>query len=68
MSKKTLSRLLAMTIVFAAIIANTAFAKGEAWPKEVGLGYQKYGSLTILKSTGDLEKRLKEKGVAVKWA
>ncbi|HEY8157415.1 MAG TPA: sulfonate ABC transporter substrate-binding protein [Methylobacter sp.] len=68
MSKKTLSRLLTMIIVFTATTANTAFAKDEAWPKEVSLGYQKYGSLIILKSTGDLEKRLQEKGVAVKWA
>ncbi|MGZ5576572.1 MAG: sulfonate ABC transporter substrate-binding protein [Methylobacter sp.] len=68
MSKKALSRLLTMIIVFMAIIANTAFAKGDAWPKEVSLGYQKYGSLIILKSTGDLEKRLQEKGVTVKWA
>lgn len=54
--------------VLVAVTANTAFAESKAWPKEVSLGYQKYGSLIILKSTGNLEKRLQEKGVAVKWA
>ena len=37
-------------------------------PKQITLGYQKYGSLIILKSTGALEKRLQELGVKVNWA
>ena len=61
-------RLLTSTVILAAVMGNTAFADGAAWPKEISLGYQKYGSLIILKSTGELEKRLKEKGVVVKWA
>jgi sulfonate transport system substrate-binding protein len=31
------------------------------------VGYQKYGTLTVLKGTGDLEKRLKPLGIDVKW-
>ncbi|WKJ92224.1 sulfonate ABC transporter substrate-binding protein [Methylomonas montana] len=71
MTKKpfpTLNRLLKTAVVLAAVIANNAFAESEAWPKEISLGYQKYGPLIILKSTGELEKRLQDKGVAVKWA
>jgi len=61
-------RLLTSTVILAAVMGNTAFADGAAWPKEISLGYQKYGPLIILKSTGELEKRLQEKGVTVKWA
>jgi len=35
--------------------------------KEVRIGYQKYGTLTLLKGRGTLEKRLREKNIAVKW-
>ena len=31
------------------------------------IGYQKYGTLTLLKARGDLEKRLAPQGVEVKW-
>lgn len=33
----------------------------------INIGYQKFGSLNILKSTGDLDKRLEEEGYTVKW-
>ncbi len=71
MTKKsfpTLNRLLKTAVVLAALVSTSAFADGEAWPKEISLGYQKYGPLIILKSTGELEKRLQDKGVSVKWA
>ncbi len=35
--------------------------------KEVRIGYQKYGTLVILKARGTLDKRLADKGIAVKW-
>ena len=41
-----------------------AQAKGEL---QVRIGYQKYGTLTLLKGRGTLEKRLAEQGVGVKW-
>src|SRR5437762_2019 len=31
------------------------------------IGYQKYGTLTLLKGRGTLEKRLAAKGIDVKW-
>ena len=34
---------------------------------ELRIGYQKYGTLTILKARGDLEKRLAAQNVDVKW-
>ncbi|WP_263635099.1 sulfonate ABC transporter substrate-binding protein [Janthinobacterium lividum] len=43
-------------------IAAQVQAKGE-----VRIGYQKYGTLTLLKGRGTLEKRLAEQGVGVKW-
>lgn len=51
-------------------IAAPAFAQGVAGanPKELRIGYQKYGTLIILKAKGSLDKRLAERGVAVKWA
>ena len=44
--------------------AAQAQAKGEL---QVRIGYQKYGTLTLLKGRGTLEKRLAEQGVGVKW-
>lgn len=58
--------------VFAACvagIANPAQAQGtgSSAPKELRIGYQKYGTLVILKARGSLEKRLAGQGVNVKW-
>jgi sulfonate transport system substrate-binding protein len=36
-------------------------------PKVLRIGYQKYGSLTVLKARGTLEKRLAPEGISVKW-
>ena len=46
--------------------AAQAQAKGEL-QVQVRIGYQKYGTLTLLKGRGTLEKRLAEQGVGVKW-
>jgi len=35
--------------------------------KTIGIGYQKYGTLNILKAQGSLEQRLKPQGIAVQW-
>jgi sulfonate transport system substrate-binding protein len=55
--------------VAAAIIANPVQAQGTGGsvPKELRIGYQKYGTLVILKARGTLEKRLAGQGVDVKW-
>ncbi|HEX6703707.1 MAG TPA: sulfonate ABC transporter substrate-binding protein [Albitalea sp.] len=36
-------------------------------PKSLRIGFQKYGTLTLLKARGDLEKRLAPLGIAVQW-
>ncbi len=45
-------------------------AQAQAQPTaahEIRIGFQKYGTLTVLKAKGDLEKRLAPLGVTVKW-
>jgi sulfonate transport system substrate-binding protein len=36
-------------------------------PREIRIGYQKYGTLTLLKGRGTLEQRLAAQNVTVKW-
>ncbi|RAS11239.1 sulfonate ABC transporter substrate-binding protein [Cupriavidus alkaliphilus] len=36
-------------------------------PKVLRIGYQKYGTLTLLKARGTLEKRLTAQGISVRW-
>ncbi|CAN7278310.1 sulfonate ABC transporter substrate-binding protein [Pseudoduganella sp. LjRoot289] len=43
-----------------------ALGRAQARPV-LRIGYQKYGTLTLLKGRGTLEKRLASKGVDVKW-
>jgi len=65
---KTLTGLLLVTIAASATLINHATAQTASnAPKELRIGYQKYGTLVILKARGTLEKRLAEKGVTVKW-
>jgi len=69
-----LSRRTTLGLLFAAAgvmaagmpVAAQAQAKGEV-QVQVRIGYQKYGTLTLLKGRGTLEKRLAEQGVGVKW-
>ena len=50
------------------LLATPAQAQSSAGNlKEVRIGYQKYGTLVILKARGTLDKRLADKGIAVKW-
>ena len=72
-----LAKLLLKTALLASlaagIIGNPAPAQAQAQatsssaPKELRIGYQKYGTLVILKARGTLEKRLAGQGVDVKW-
>ena len=55
-----------MTAGMPAAAQAQAQAKGEL-QVQVRIGYQKYGTLTLLKGRGTLEKRLAEQGVGVKW-
>ena len=53
----------ALGLGLATLGASSAWAENAV----VRIGYQKYGTLTILKGKGDLEKRLAPLGVSVKW-
>ncbi|MGI4935928.1 MAG: hypothetical protein ACRYF5_04160, partial [Janthinobacterium lividum] len=46
---------------------NAAERAAGIRPGALRIGYQKYGTLIILKGRGTLEKRLAEHGVEVKW-
>lgn len=46
--------------------ASTAPARAQG-QTTLRIGYQKYGTLTLLKARGDLEKRLAPLGVTVRW-
>ncbi|CAG2127039.1 Putative aliphatic sulfonates-binding protein [Cupriavidus yeoncheonensis] len=65
-------------VLVAALVLATGLAYGllpgraEAQSKTVDakvlrIGYQKYGTLTLLKARGTLEKRLAPQGITVKW-
>lgn len=60
----TFSAALAATL---GLHAGAAHAQAPANPTELRIGFQKYGTLTVLKAKGDLEKRLAPLGITVKW-
>jgi sulfonate transport system substrate-binding protein len=62
------TRAAALLLAGAAALLSLAARADEAWPRQFTIGYQKFGTLIILKSRGDLDKRLAEHGVSVKWA
>ncbi len=67
---RVLQRRRTLGLLFAAAsIPLTAGLPAQAAPaiKEVRIGYQKYGTLTLLKGRGTLEQRLAGQNIAVKW-
>lgn len=70
----TLDRLLQISaLVTVAIIAAIAGTPAQAQAndaaaKEIRIGFQKYGTLALLKAKGSLESRLAKEGLSVKWA
>jgi sulfonate transport system substrate-binding protein len=50
-----------------ALSATLPQARAAEALKELRIGYQKYGTFTLLKGRGTLDKRLLEKGITVKW-
>lgn len=48
-------------------LSQTAARSAAQPPSQVRIGYQKYGTLTLLKGRGSLEKRLAAQNIAVKW-
>jgi sulfonate transport system substrate-binding protein len=66
--RRTLGMLFAAAgVPLAAPFADLPLARAAGAPHEVRIGYQKYGTLTLLKGRGTLEKRLAEKNIAVRW-
>lgn len=64
-----LKRLIAVGLMFATFVllaAITAFPAGAA-EKVVRIGYQKYGTLILVRGRGNLEKRLEPLGFKVEW-
>lgn len=65
---KRYARRSTLGLIFAAALAAGLPTGASAQAaREVRIGYQKYGTLTLLKGRGTLEKRLATKGVTVKW-
>lgn len=62
--RRGLVALLAAAFSFSAITQTQAASQDKS---VLRIGYQKYGTLVLLKAKGSLEKRLAEQGVAVKW-
>nr|WP_316641995.1 sulfonate ABC transporter substrate-binding protein [uncultured Roseateles sp.] len=59
-------RINAVLAAFAAVSLSGA-ALAQKKEETLRIGYQKYGTLTLLKARGDLEKRLAPQGITVKW-
>ncbi|MYM66868.1 aliphatic sulfonate ABC transporter substrate-binding protein [Pseudoduganella sp. FT55W] len=66
--QKRAARRHTLGLLFAAGVMAAGGAQAQAPAKqEVRIGYQKYGTLTILKGRGTLEQRLAQRNVTVKW-
>jgi len=63
--RRSVLGLLAATVLAATPLRGSAAEPSSA--KELRIGYQKYGTLVILKAKGTLEQRLAPLGVSVKW-
>jgi len=68
-TRRTFARTLGQLATGLALVATGLLASAPASADNalVRIGYQKYGTLTMLKGKGDLEKRLAPLGVSVKW-
>ncbi|RZL11013.1 MAG: sulfonate ABC transporter substrate-binding protein [Rubrivivax sp.] len=68
-TRRTFAARLARLTLLGAVAATATLASVPAWAQNAVLriGFQKYGTLTVLKAKGDLEKRLATLGVDVKW-
>lgn len=55
-----------MPLMAAALLAVSG-TQAQPAKSELRIGFQKYGTLTLLKVKGELEKRLAPQGITVKW-
>lgn len=58
----------AIAVLAGSLVTPAQAQTAAATPAELRIGYQKYGTLVILKARGTLEKRLADQGIAVKWS
>ncbi|NVM79844.1 sulfonate transport system substrate-binding protein [Duganella sp. SG902] len=67
--QKRAARRHTLGLLFAAgVMAATSSGQAQAQARqEVRIGYQKYGTLTLLKGRGTLEQRLATRNITVKW-
>jgi sulfonate transport system substrate-binding protein len=62
---RTITLRRSLAALFVAAIAFAAVTQAQA--ESLRIGYQKYGTLVLLKAKGSLEKRLAAQGIDVKW-
>ncbi|BCG27659.1 sulfonate ABC transporter substrate-binding protein [Pseudomonas tohonis] len=62
---RTITLRRSLVALFAAAITFGAITQAQA--ETLRIGYQKYGTLVLLKAKGSLEKRLADQGIEVKW-
>ncbi|WP_346841305.1 sulfonate ABC transporter substrate-binding protein [Metapseudomonas otitidis] len=62
---RTITLRRSLVALFAAAITFGAITQAQA--ETLRIGYQKYGTLVLLKAKGSLEKRLAAQGIDVKW-
>ncbi|UUY09287.1 sulfonate ABC transporter substrate-binding protein [Pseudomonas sp. J452] len=62
---RTITLRRSLVALFAAAISFGAITQAQA--ETLRIGYQKYGTLVLLKAKGSLEKRLANKGIEVQW-
>jgi sulfonate transport system substrate-binding protein len=60
-------RFLQLSFGSAAVAALSSYARAQVAPKEIRIGFQKYGKLVLLKGKGSLEEKLKPLGYKVSW-
>jgi len=68
--QKRASRRHTLGLLFAAGVMAAGAGQSQAQTpvrQEIRIGYQKYGTLTLLKGRGTLEQRLAARNVTVKW-
>jgi len=56
-----------VALTFVAVLAGIPFSASWAADKEIRIGFQKYGTLVLLKAKGTLEKKLAPLGFKVAW-
>ncbi|MFJ1299000.1 sulfonate ABC transporter substrate-binding protein [Pseudomonadota bacterium AL_CKDN230030165-1A_HGKHYDSX7] len=54
-------------LIFSLGLTGAGAVQAQEAPRELRIGFQKYGTLTIVKALGTLDKRLAEQGIKVRW-